>query len=225
MSTGHVLILGAIAGGTIFLGLPIGRLQNLRSEARAGLSALATGILLFLLWDVLSGAVEPIEAKLTERHWGSFAGFSARRPRRVRARPDGARLLLRVDEAAVEPPRDVARRPRRGRARRVQAARLGRGHDRRPAPRAPDRGRHRRPQLRRGARDRPGGGDRRREPRGDADRRLRAAQRDRGLRHLRPDERRGHASDLGLPRGARPDRRRADVLRHACSGRRGRARR
>ena len=77
MSTGHVLILGAIAGGTIFLGLPIGRLQNLRSEARAGLSALATGILLFLLWDVLSGAVEPIETKLTERHWGSFAGFSA----------------------------------------------------------------------------------------------------------------------------------------------------
>ena len=64
MSTGHVLILGAIAGGTIFLGLPIGRLQNLRSEARAGLSALATGILLFLLWDVLSGAVEPIEAEL-----------------------------------------------------------------------------------------------------------------------------------------------------------------
>src|SRR5258705_2541099 len=77
MSTGHVLILGAIAGGTIFLGLPIGRLQNLRSEARAGLSALATGILLFLLWDVLSGAVGPIETKLTERHWGSFAGFSA----------------------------------------------------------------------------------------------------------------------------------------------------
>ena len=77
MSTGHVLILGAIAGGTIFLGLPIGRLQNLSAPARAGLSALATGILIFLLWDVLSGAVEPIETKLTERDWGTFAGFSA----------------------------------------------------------------------------------------------------------------------------------------------------
>src|SRR6478609_2467838 len=76
MSTGHVLILGAIAGGTIFLGLPVGRLQNLRAEARAGLSALATGILLFLLWDVLSGAVEPIEANLTERHWGTFSWFA-----------------------------------------------------------------------------------------------------------------------------------------------------
>ena len=41
------------------------------------------------------------------------------------------------------------------------------------------------------------------QPRGDADRRLRAAQRDRGLRHLRPDERRGDAAELGLPRAAR----------------------
>jgi ZIP family zinc transporter len=77
MSTGHVLILGAIAGGTIFLGLPIGRLQNLRSTTRAGLSALATGILIFLLWDVLSGAVEPIDSALGARHWGDFTGYSA----------------------------------------------------------------------------------------------------------------------------------------------------
>ena len=73
MSTAHVLILGAIAGGTIFLGLPIGRMQNLGGQARAGLSALATGILIFLLWDVLSGAVEPIESALTARHWGRFS--------------------------------------------------------------------------------------------------------------------------------------------------------
>jgi ZIP family zinc transporter len=73
MSTGHILILGAIAGGTIFLGLPLGRMQGLSSGARAGLSALATGILIFLLWDVLSGAVEPIESSLTDRHWGRFA--------------------------------------------------------------------------------------------------------------------------------------------------------
>jgi len=85
VSTAHVLILGAIAGGTIFLGLPIGRMQNLSAPTRAGLSALATGILIFLLWDVLSGAVEPIETALDARHWGRFswlavvgiAGFSA----------------------------------------------------------------------------------------------------------------------------------------------------
>jgi zinc transporter, ZIP family len=73
MSTAHTLILGAIAGGTIFLGLPMGRLQGLSSAARAGLSALATGILIFLLWDVLSGAVEPIESALDARHWGHFS--------------------------------------------------------------------------------------------------------------------------------------------------------
>jgi ZIP family zinc transporter len=73
VSTGHVLILGAIAGGTIFLGLPVGRLQNISGRARAGLSALATGILVFLLWDVLSNAVDPIDSALHARHWGRFA--------------------------------------------------------------------------------------------------------------------------------------------------------
>src|SRR3989440_4154900 len=77
MSTGHILLLGAIAGGTIFLGLPMGRLQALGPAARAGLSALATGILLFLLWDVLSGAVSPIEESLSARAWGPFAGYAA----------------------------------------------------------------------------------------------------------------------------------------------------
>jgi ZIP family zinc transporter len=77
MSTAHVLILGAIAGGTIFLGLPVGRMQNLGLQARAGLSALATGILIFLLWDVLSGAVEPIGTALDARHWGRFSWLAA----------------------------------------------------------------------------------------------------------------------------------------------------
>ena len=77
MSTGHILLLGAIAGGTIFLGLPMARLQALGPATRAGLSALATGVLLFLLWDVLSGAVSPIEHRLEVRHWGSFAGYAA----------------------------------------------------------------------------------------------------------------------------------------------------
>src|SRR5262249_621680 len=72
VTTGHVLILGAVAGATIFLGMPIGRLQ-LGPPARAALSAFATGILLFLLWDVLSGAVDPIESALDARHWGRFS--------------------------------------------------------------------------------------------------------------------------------------------------------
>jgi zinc transporter, ZIP family len=77
MSTGHILLLGAIAGATIFLGLPVGRMRGLGSATRASLSALATGILIFLLWDVLSGAVEPVTSALDARHWGRFSGLAA----------------------------------------------------------------------------------------------------------------------------------------------------
>src|ERR1035437_3955926 len=77
MTTGHILLLGAIAGSTIFLGLPIGRIQGLSASARAGLSALATGILIFRLWDVLTGAVDPLNAALTARHWGRFSWLAA----------------------------------------------------------------------------------------------------------------------------------------------------
>src|SRR5689334_4809718 len=77
MSTAHILILGAVAGATIFLGLPVGRLQGLSANARAGLSALATGILVFLLWDVLSHAVDPIDSALNAHHWGRFSWLAA----------------------------------------------------------------------------------------------------------------------------------------------------
>ncbi|HEY5059179.1 MAG TPA: ZIP family metal transporter [Gaiellaceae bacterium] len=77
MSTGHILLLGAIAGATIFLGLPVGRLQGLSMSTRAGLSSLATGILVFLLWDVLTGAIDPIAAALHARDWDRFAALAA----------------------------------------------------------------------------------------------------------------------------------------------------
>ena len=73
MSTGQILALGAIAGLTIFLGLPIGRMQNVSAETKAFLAATATGILIFLLWDVLSEAVNPVESALENGHGGRFA--------------------------------------------------------------------------------------------------------------------------------------------------------
>ena len=76
MSTGQILILGAIAGFTIFLGLPVGRI-DLGPAARAGMSALATGILIFLLWDVLAHGIGPNEEELEEHHWGEFSLFAA----------------------------------------------------------------------------------------------------------------------------------------------------
>ena len=54
MSTGQILLLGALAGLTIFIGLPMGRLHDVGQSFKAFLSATATGILLFLFWDVLT---------------------------------------------------------------------------------------------------------------------------------------------------------------------------
>ncbi len=73
MSTAQTLLLGAIAGFTIFLGLPIGRMQGVQASTKAFLAAIATGVLVFLLWDVLAAAVEPVESALEDGHTGRFA--------------------------------------------------------------------------------------------------------------------------------------------------------
>ncbi len=77
MSTTQVLVLGALAGFTIFLGLPIGRIRSASPALKAGLSAMATGILLFLLWDVLVHGIEPVEGALEKAtdDGGSWVDF------------------------------------------------------------------------------------------------------------------------------------------------------
>ena len=77
MSTTQVLVLGALAGFTIFLGLPIGRTKSASPRLKAALSAMATGILLFLLWDVLVHGIEPVEAALEKAtdDGGSWVDF------------------------------------------------------------------------------------------------------------------------------------------------------
>jgi zinc transporter, ZIP family len=77
MSTTQTLLLGAVAGVTIFIGLPMGRVRGLSSELKAFFTATATGILIFLFWDVVSEAIDPIETALDAKHWGRFAGVSA----------------------------------------------------------------------------------------------------------------------------------------------------
>jgi ZIP family zinc transporter len=56
-----IVLLGAFAGFTIYLGLPFARLSNPPRTLQAFLNALATGILVFLLYDVISQASEPID--------------------------------------------------------------------------------------------------------------------------------------------------------------------
>jgi ZIP family zinc transporter len=77
VSSAQIALLGAIAGFTIFLGLPVGRLRRPMPKTRAMLSATATGILIFLLWDVLDHAWAPIDAALTQHKYASVAGNGA----------------------------------------------------------------------------------------------------------------------------------------------------
>jgi ZIP family zinc transporter len=70
VSLSQTLLLGLIAGGTILLGLPLGRLRAPAPGLRVLLNAAAVGVLLFLLWDVLSQAWEPIDEGLAGLHTG-----------------------------------------------------------------------------------------------------------------------------------------------------------
>ena len=73
MSTVQTLLLGAIAGLTIFVGLPVGRMQNVSAATKAFLASTATGVLIFLFWDVMSQAVSPVDTALEQGRDGRFA--------------------------------------------------------------------------------------------------------------------------------------------------------
>jgi ZIP family zinc transporter len=66
MSQWAAVALGAIAGGTIFLGLPVARMRGLPTAIQGFLNAFATGILVFLLWDILSHAGGPVKDALLQ---------------------------------------------------------------------------------------------------------------------------------------------------------------
>ena len=67
MSLAETVLLGAIAGSTIFLGLPIGRAAGLSARVRVALSMLSAGILAFLFMDVGAEALG-----IVERHLEAF---------------------------------------------------------------------------------------------------------------------------------------------------------
>ena len=82
MSESQTLLLGFIAGVTILIGLPLGRVRSVKPGTRQFLNALAIGILIFLIWDVLVHAFEPVDIALGKLHDGSggvgpVAGYAA----------------------------------------------------------------------------------------------------------------------------------------------------
>lgn len=69
----QLLLLGAIAGFTIFLGLPLALLQGVSSRKKGFLNALAIGILVFLIIDVFSHAWETASGVAADAYAGKGA--------------------------------------------------------------------------------------------------------------------------------------------------------
>src|SRR5947209_16856965 len=64
MSFVQTALLGALAGFTIYLGLPVGRLQLLGSRSRVALAMFSVGVLAFIFVDVLSSGLSIVDGAL-----------------------------------------------------------------------------------------------------------------------------------------------------------------
>lgn len=77
MSTAQTLVLGVIAGITIFIGLPIGRLRGVDVRVKGVFMALAAGILVFLFFDVVSHGWAPVQQASEGHKWADLFGYGA----------------------------------------------------------------------------------------------------------------------------------------------------
>jgi ZIP family zinc transporter len=75
LSFAQTIALGALAGLTIFLGLPVGRMRLLGSRTRVALAMFAVGILAFIFVDVLSNGLSIVDDALdgVKEHHQSLA--------------------------------------------------------------------------------------------------------------------------------------------------------
>ncbi|HYM39052.1 MAG TPA: ZIP family metal transporter [Thermoplasmata archaeon] len=67
----QLLLLGAIAGFTIFLGLPLAALQHVSANVKGFLNAVAMGILVFLIVDVFAHALASVEGATLGAYTGT----------------------------------------------------------------------------------------------------------------------------------------------------------
>lgn len=128
-------LLGGLAGSTIFLGLPLGRMQRMGDRGRVALAMFAVGILTFIFVDVLQHGLSIVQDSVDawHHHGGGFGevalrllllavGFTAgsaglavvERRLRSRAVPapmmGGAAATLAVDEAGLLAQAELTRR-------------------------------------------------------------------------------------------------------------------
>ena len=163
MSFAETVLLGAIAGFTIYLGLPIGRINRVDDRLRVALAMFSVGILAFIFMDVTTHGQEIIGNAL-----GSFKAHKTGFPhvlglfallavgftvgtagiavieRRLRPKNASRPRIAGGESATAFSPAADRRVPERG----------GRRPAHRAAHRDDDRCRDRPPQLRRGTRDR-----------------------------------------------------------------------
>jgi hypothetical protein len=113
VSTGQTILLGAIAGFAIYLGLPLGRVRLASLKTRTFLNAASAGILVFLLVEILGHATEPVEHAVEEAAegkagWGQFAALGlvyavGFRGRPARAAVCGATLAAALPAQGDQP--------------------------------------------------------------------------------------------------------------------------
>ena len=72
MSFAETVVLGALAGFTIYLGLPFGRIRLMSARARVALAMFSVGVLAFLFAEVLVFGVELVEERF--EHLGEGEG-------------------------------------------------------------------------------------------------------------------------------------------------------
>jgi len=128
MSFLETVVLGAIAGFTIFLGLPLGRVKGVDDRLRVGLAMFSVGILAFIFMDVTKHGEEILETAVAhyKAHTAGFghvlglfallaAGFSAGTAgisaveRRLRSHRAMAAPIAGGEAEAVLTPHEVTR--------------------------------------------------------------------------------------------------------------------
>ncbi len=113
MTLWQTIVLGALAGFTIYLGLPVARLKQGPRGFQSLLTALALGVLLFLVWDILSKALEPIAVALKQgMKSGQWAPFGVLLSMLVLGLTAGLVGLVTFDTAAVRRSSGGVRLPR-----------------------------------------------------------------------------------------------------------------
>src|SRR3954471_15462565 len=80
MSLAETAVLGAIAGLTIFLGLPFARMERVGPRARVALAMMSVGILAFLFVEVMEHGFSIVEEPVEDiagghADWGEAIGY------------------------------------------------------------------------------------------------------------------------------------------------------